>query len=160
MIISRKKQPPLPIIPVAPPNVNHSPLEKVNSYNYKYLGVWNTSTLNWSMQVLSVCKKSRQNIGVRHCKFYHADTPTLWQLNIACVRSHLEYAALVWDPYQLGLINTSKNVQKIELKVFTKRWNTEYESMLTSCNLTSLASRRRYLKLCFRSDTTWESNFS
>ena len=51
MIISRKKKPPLPIIPLT---VNHSPLEKLNSY--KYLGVWITSTLNWSMQVLSVCR--------------------------------------------------------------------------------------------------------
>ena len=83
-----------------------------------------------------------------YCKFYHANTSTLRQLYIACIRPHLEYAVPVWDPHQLGLINTLENVQKFALKVCTKSWNTNYESMLTSCRLTSLASRRRYLKLC------------
>ena len=58
----------------------------------------------------------------------------------------MEYAAPVWDPHQLGLIKCLENVQKFALKVCMKSWN--IESMLTSCNLTSLASRRRFLKLC------------
>ena len=143
MIISRKIQPPLPGTPLT---VNGSLLEKVESY--KYLGVWLTSSLSWSMQVSTVCKKARQKIGVMYHKFYHANTPTLLQLYKACIRPHLEYAAPVWDPHQLGLIKCLENVQKFALKVCTKSWNVDYESMLTSCNLTSLASRRRFLKLC------------
>ena len=50
-------------------------------------------------------------------------------------------------PHQLGLIKCLENVQKFALKVCTKSWNIDYESMLTSCNLTSLASGR-FLKLC------------
>ena len=53
IIISRRKQPSLP---VAPLNIKHTCMERVHSY--KYLGVWLTSTLNWSMQVNKVCKKS------------------------------------------------------------------------------------------------------
>ena len=41
MVISRKKQPSLPSMPL---NVNNSPMEMVNSY--KYLGVWLTSSLD------------------------------------------------------------------------------------------------------------------
>ena len=52
----------------------------------------------------------------------------------------MEYAAPVWDPHQLGLIKCLENVQKFALKVCMKSWNIDYESMLTSCNLTSLAS--------------------
>ena len=100
------------------------------------------------MQVSTVCKKARQKIGVMYRKFYHANTPTLLQLYKACIRPHLEYAAPVWDPHQLGLIKCLENVQKFALKVCTKSWNIDYESMLTSCNLTSLASRWRFLKLC------------
>ena len=96
------------------------------------------------MQVSTVCKKARQKIGVMYCKFYHANTPTLLQLYKACIRPHLEYAAPVWDPHQLGLIKCLENVQKFALKVCTKSWNIHYESMLTSCNLTSLASRRPF----------------
>jgi len=68
-------------------------------------------------------------------KFYRASTPTLLQLYKACIRLHLEYAALAWDPHQLGLIKCLENVQKFALKVCTKNWNMDYESMLTSCNL-------------------------
>ena len=50
IIISRRKQSYLPVTPL---NIKH---ERENSY--KYLGVWLTSTLNWSMQVNKVCKKS------------------------------------------------------------------------------------------------------
>jgi len=49
-------------------------------------------------------------------KFYHASTPTLLQLYKACIRLHLEYAAPVWDPHQLGLIKCLENVQKFDLK--------------------------------------------
>ena len=73
-------------------------------------------------------------------KFYHTSTPTLLQLyKASCIWPHLEYAAPVWDP---------ENVQKFALKVCTKSWDIDYERMLTSCNLTSLASRQCYLKLC------------
>ena len=115
MIISRKIRPTLPRTPLT---VNGSPLEKVESY--KYLGVWLTSSLSWSMQVSTVCKKARQKIGVMYHKFYHASTPTLLQLYKACIRPHLEYAAPVWDPHQLGLIKCLENVQKFALKVCTK----------------------------------------
>ena len=57
MVISRKKQPSLPSMPL---NVNNSPMEMVSSY--KYLGVWLTSSLDWSKQVTSVCKKARQHV--------------------------------------------------------------------------------------------------
>jgi len=69
MIISRKKH---PSVPGSPLTVNHSQLDRVSSY--KYLGVWLTSSLNWSMQVASV----------------------LLKLYLAFVRPHLEYAAPVW----------------------------------------------------------------
>jgi len=87
-------------------------------------------------------------------KFYHASTPTLLQLYKACIRPHLEYAALVWDPHQLGLIKCLENVQKFALKVYTKSWKINYGSMLASYNLTSLASRWRFLKLYALYQTT------
>jgi len=88
-------------------------------------------------------------------KFYHASTPTILQLYKACIRPHLEYAAPVWDPHQLGLIKCLENVKKFALKVCTESWNIDYESMLASCNLTSLASRRCFLKLCVLYQTTY-----
>ena len=58
MVISRKRQPTLPPSPIV---INNTPLARVESY--KYLGVWITSTLNWSLQVEEVFKKARHQIG-------------------------------------------------------------------------------------------------
>ena len=62
--------------------------------------------------------------------------------------SHLEYAAPVWDPYQQELINSLERVQKFALNVCFKSWSSGCKSLLQSCNLPTLASRRHYLKLC------------
>ena len=55
MLISRKKQQTLPSSPIT---IKGASLECVSSY--KYLGVWLTSTLSWSLQVTEVCKKARR----------------------------------------------------------------------------------------------------
>ena len=39
-------------------------------------------------------------------------------------------------------------MQKFALKVWTKHWSYDYESLLQLCKLPTLASRRHYLKLC------------
>ena len=59
MIITRRKQPSLPVTPL---KIKQTFLERVHSY--RYLGVWLTSSLNWSMQVSEVCKKARQQVGI------------------------------------------------------------------------------------------------
>ena len=105
--------------------------------------------LNWSMQVSEVCKKARQQVGILYRKFYpSANSLSLLQLYLAYIRPHLEYAVPVWDPHQRGLISSLERVQKFTLKVCTKSWSSGYESLLQSCNLPTLACRRRYLKLC------------
>ena len=87
-------------------------------------------------------------MGILYRKFYpSANTSSLLQLYLAYIRPHLEYAVPVWDPYQQGLINSLERVQKFALKVCTKNWSSGYESLLQSCNLPTLASRRHYLKL-------------
>ena len=87
-------------------------------------------------------------MGILYRKFYpSANSSSLLQLYLAYIRPHLEYAAPVWDPHQQGLINSLERVQKFALKVCTKHWSSEYESLLQACNLPTLASRRHYLKL-------------
>ena len=145
MVISRKKQPSLPSMPL---NVNNSPMEMVSSY--KYLGVWLTSSLDWSKQVTSVCKKARQHVGILYRKFYgHSNSFTLQKLYLSYVRPHLEYAAPVWDPHQHGQIDSLEKVQKFALKMCIGNWNMGYDDMVNSCSLPTLDHRRRVLKLSF-----------
>ena len=134
--------------PHSPLSVNNNSLERVTSY--KYLGVWLTSTLNWSIQVSEVCSRARRQIGFIYRKFYgHANSSTLLQLYLTYVRPLLEYAAPVWDPHHQGLIDSLERVQKFALKLCLRDWNAGYNSLLQSCNLPTLTHRRQHLKLCF-----------
>ena len=65
VVISRKRQPTLPSLPIA---IKDTPLGRAASY--KYLGVWITSTLNWSLQIEETCRKARHQIGFLYRKFY------------------------------------------------------------------------------------------
>ena len=116
MVISRKKQ---PLIPCTPLRVNQIAMEAVGSY--KYLVVWLRSSLDWSEQIASVCKKARQQISIIYRRFYgHLNSWALRQMYLSYVRPHLEYAVPVWDPHHLGHIEALEKVQRFALKMCTK----------------------------------------
>ena len=145
MVISRKRQ---PILPPQPLSVNRSQLERVHSY--KYLGVWLTSTLNWSTHITEISKKARSQLGIVYRNFYqHSNSATLLQLYFSYIRPHLEYAAIVWDPHQVGLIHSLERIQKFALRMCTKNWNLEHNVLLEICDIPSLAVRRHHPKLCY-----------
>ena len=70
------------------------------------------------------------------------------RLYISLVRPHLEYAAAVWDPHLQRDIQHLESVQKFALRVCTKHWHHNYLELLEQAQLTTLAKRRLYLKLC------------
>jgi hypothetical protein len=55
-------------LPSSPITIKGASLECVGSY--KYLGVWLTSTLNWSLQITEVCKKARRQLDMLYRRFY------------------------------------------------------------------------------------------
>ena len=143
MVISRKWQPTLPSLPIA---IKDTPLARVASY--KYLGVWITSSLNWSLQIEETCKKARCQIGFLYRKFYlYASNSTFLRLYLTYIHPQLEYAAAVLDPHQRGLINSLESVQKFALKASTKNWNAGYQTLIKTCNIPTLKEQRHVLKL-------------
>ena len=140
-----KKQLTLRITPIM---IKDSSLERVDTY--KYLGVWLSTTLNWSLQVTEVCKKARRYLGMLYRKFYgHIGPDTFLLLYLTYVRPHLKYAAAVWDPHQQGQITSLENVQKFALRVCTRDWKAGYDTLLEKCKIPTLAQRRQFMKLCF-----------
>ena len=98
MIISRKRQPALPTTFI---KITGSQMEHVNSYIYRYLGIWLTSILNWSFQ-RSTCKKARRQLGFVYRKFYrHGNKYTLATVTISGIVS--PYVVAVWDPHHRGM---------------------------------------------------------
>ena len=100
-----------------------------------------------SEHIQSICNKSRKLVGLLYCQFYlNADSDILRQFYLSCIRSHLEYACTVWDPYLAKEKALLEAVQKFACKVCCKNWNMDHESMLAHLNIPSLQQRRLQLK--------------
>ena len=83
-------------------------------------------------------------------RFYGHVGPDVFLLfYLTYVRPHLEYAAVVWDPHQQGLITALENVQKFALRACTRNWKSDYNTLLERCKVPTLAQRRQFMKLCF-----------
>ena len=97
-----------------------------------------------------MCRNACKQVGIIYRQFYgHSSLECLRQLYISLVRSKLEYAAPVWDPHQKTNSHKIEKVQKFALKICTKLWNMDYDSLLDTVDLPSLSTRRLYLKLSY-----------
>ena len=104
--------------------------------------------LTWSYHFNTICKKTRKLIGLLHRNFYQFSNPsTLLKLYKSLIRPHMEYARMVWDPHLAKDIKL-KDVKKFALRVCSKSWNSNYESLLNYCHVPALSNRRKVLKLC------------
>ena len=94
MIISRKKNPSHP--PAL--KLGSSALDRV--YSYRYLGLLLTLSLCWTEHINDMCAKAKRMVGLLYRRFYKDASPqTLFQIYLALVRPHTEYASQVWDPH-------------------------------------------------------------
>ena len=80
-------------------------------------------------------------------QFYlNADSDTLRQFYLLCIKPHLEYACTVWDTYQAKEKTLLEAVQKFACKVCCKNWNVDNENMLGHLNIPTLQQKRLQLK--------------
>ena len=143
MLISRKKTPVTPTVPLLLGNL---PLQKVETF--KYLGVLISQDMSWSSHVQTTCSKAKKVLGLLYRKFYKcSNTETLVQLYVSLVRPHLEYACSVWSPHLVKDINAIENVQKFASRMATHNWNLNYNDLLSLTDLPTLERRRMDLKL-------------
>ena len=144
MIISRKKDPPRPLVPL---HLEGESLELVTSF--KYLGIHISHDLSWSDHVQHVSTKARKIIGLLYRKYYNFTSPaTLLQLYKSLVRPHLEYASAIWSPYLQKDKILLESVQKFALRMVTKHWDFNYDALLDVVSIDSLESRREEACLC------------
>ena len=67
----------------------------------------------------------------------------LWkQMYTSMIRSHLEYAIQVWNPYQIGDIDIIERVQRRATKIPQSLWTKSYSERLVILSLTTLEERR------------------
>ena len=113
-----------------------------NVHFYKYLGVWLTSTLNWSKQLSEVCKKAQVTSGYSISK-----VPSLCKycITLATVTGlHLSTSRVRSTFYQQGLINSLERVQKFAPKTGALIMSPCFNYAIRL----PLPARTHYLKLC------------
>jgi len=101
---------------------------------------------------LMISSKARRIFGMLYRQFYrYTSTPALLHLYKTQIRSHLEYASVVWDTYPAKDIQLLEGVQKFAAKVISiaKNWDMEYLEMLYMLDLPELVIRRKISKLTF-----------
>ena len=97
------------------------------------------------LHIQNICKKV---LGLIYRHFYlHCTSSTLLTLYFTLVRPILEYCSVIWDPSSLTTISALESVQCFALKLVSKSWSTDYNFLLSSLNITTLAQRRRSAKI-------------
>ena len=92
--------------------ISNALLEKVS--DFKYLGVSLSDDLTWTKHVEQITKRATKQAGLIFRRFYaHSSSESLKQLYVSFVRPHLEYAAPVYDPHCINLINAVERVQSL-----------------------------------------------
>ena len=117
----------------------------------KYLGINLSSELSWSPHVSSVISKANSILGfLRHnlwkCPSKLKETA---YLHVSLVRSTLEYAATIWDPYYVRDIDSLEQVQRRAARFTTGDYHTtsSVTAMLADLGWKRLEDRRKDLRL-------------
>lgn len=129
-------------------SLNATPLEYVRSY--KYLGVHITNSLSWSDHINHVTSKSNRMLGYLKRNFPVAPTFLKKQLYITYIRPLLEYAACVWDPGHVTLVNKLEAIQNRSSRFILRSYNrtSSVSAMKIRLNLPPLVMRRKIARLC------------
>ena len=133
--------------------MNNTMLERVQVM--RDLGVLLSSDLSYNRHLDTIKPKALKLLGLirRNCakQFSHTTNRLLF---IALVRPQLEYASVVWNPYQKTKIDGLEKVQTRFIKMQCSRFNIIYhrKDYITHCNysrIQTLVARRRITDMIF-----------
>ena len=83
------------------------PLQTTDSA--KYLDITLTSDLKWNTHISNATRKANSILGLLRIYFRTVSQTLKTQANQSLLKSHLEYAATVWNPY------TDEKINKLEM---------------------------------------------
>ena len=118
--------------------------------NVKYLGITFSSDLKWGTHINSIIKKANQKLGFLKRNLRGAPMNSKQTAYFSIVRSGLEYAAPIWDPYQKGDITNLQFVQRTAARWVKSVYDRKpgvVTKLLNDLKWPPLADRRRDLKL-------------
>jgi hypothetical protein len=143
----------------SPLNINYYSnnylLSKVDSI--KDLGIIFSSSLSFTVRIQLITIKATRSLGfiIRNTHDFN-NIVTLKTLYFALVCSILEYCSILWNPYQLLLINKIERVQNKFLRYINTKIPNNciitdhcYELLRRQVNINSLSSRRLYFDVIY-----------
>ena len=108
----------------------------------KDLGVWMDSDLSFEDHIYDKINVANKMLGILRRNFIDLDKNCFLLLYKGMVRSHLEYAGSVWNPYKKGLIRDLEAVQKRATKLIRPCKALSYKDRLLFLQLPTLKYRR------------------
>ena len=128
--------------------LNGTPLSVVD--HCKYLGVIIQSDLNWNKHVEQKVSKASSMLGLIHRNLKTSSTKTKELAYKTLVRPHLEYASIVWSPWQQSLVKMIEKTQRRAARFVLNdySYNSSVTNMLSRLQWDSLELRRKKSRLC------------
>ena len=118
---------------------------------HPYLGVIISDDLKWGKHIAYISRKAGATVGFLHRNLRNCPKECRRLAYIALVRSRLEYAEIVWNPYYQQDIEKLERVQRQAACFITKDYRTRepgcVNRMLQDLTLPPLAERRRQARL-------------
>jgi len=106
------------------------------------LGVIIDSELSFDLHITETVNKAFQMLGIINRNFSDMDETTFILLYKTMVRSHLEFASSVWNPYMIHQIKSLEKVQKGATKFIRLCKSLPYKDRLIYLKLPTLKFRR------------------
>lgn len=121
------------------------------SNHVKYLGVTLTSNLSWETHIEAVCSKAQGKLAFLRRKLRNAPPAMKLTAYKSLIRPALEYADIIWDPYQKYLVKKIERIQNLAVRFIFSDYSrhTSVTNLLNKAHLPSLARRRITSKLKF-----------
>ena len=115
----------------------------------KYLGINQSSELSWSPHVSSVVSKANSTLGFLRRNLRKCPSKLKETAYLSLVRSTLEYAVTIWDPYYIRDIDSLEQVQRRAARFTTGDYHTtsSITAMLAELGWKRLEDRRKDLRL-------------
>jgi len=102
-----------------------------------------TNNFKFGHHISAIFRKANSITGIVKISF-NCLSPSMFKiLCTSLIRPHLDYASVVWSPYQLGDIHKIEKAQRQATKILPEFWDYSYYERLTELNLPSLLYCRR-----------------
>ena len=108
----------------------------------KDIGVIIDSNLEFDKHINAKINKANSMFSIIRRSFQFLNPQTFTPLYKLLVRSHLDYASSVWNPYKQKYIEAIENVQKRATRQLPNMSKLSYEERLRKLNLPTLTYRR------------------